>query len=189
MIPYIGCVSKEDAHLLARLAAESHRILEFGSGASTQIFAAYTPGHVYSVETDDAWIVKTRGHLDGFGTTEKVSFHRAEAFEPGGQYDLVFVDGIDDDRLVRALSAWKCVAWRGVMAFHDTRRTEPHGASERSDIANVASLLQWHSTEIDRIDVNAEDSNTTLVYKRVAPLLYVDWQVTEGRTDAQMGLG
>lgn len=187
MIPYIGCISRQDARLLQNLAWRSQRILEFGSGASTQIFAAYSSGSILSVETHPDWIVKTKLNLDMLGIKKPVAFVDHFVFEPSGTYDLVFVDGIDEFRLPFALMAWPYLTVGGMMAFHDTRRTKPHGPSKTSDVQNVCALIQRFSTEVDRVVLNQDESNTTLVTKR-SPLLYEDWQKIEGRTDAQMGL-
>lgn len=190
MIPYIGCISREDADVLEMLVRTSPRILEFGAGASTQIFAAYSPtGDIHTVETDPEWIAKTAGNLHrlGLNTDRTITWHDWSGFEPAGEYDLIFVDGADDLRLEFAMMTWPYLRVGGTMAFHDTRRTEPHGLAKFSDVQNVCQTIAKYSTEIYRVDFNAHDSNTTLVVKRT-PLLYENWQIAEGRTDAQMGL-
>ena len=186
MIDYIGCVSREDAKVLRLLAEQADRLLEFGSGASTQIFRAYCPGAVYSVETDAAWIAKTLANLRKLNLAG-VDFRLYAEFVPMGTYDVIFVDGVDERRLEFAIAMWPYLDVDGVMAFHDTRRTKPHGLSKTSDVQNVCALLERFSTEISGVSVNDSDSNTTLVFKR-RPLTYVDWQKVEGRTDAEMGL-
>ena len=187
MIPYVGVISREDAELLKSLAENAERILEFGCGASTQIFAAYGKGTVDSVETGWNWIEKTKRNIARLGLPPKVRFHEYASFRPE-RYDLIFDDGADELRLAFAALTFPHLDVGGIMAFHDTRRTKPHGESRTSDVQNVCSILEWHSTEIDSVTMNANNSNTTLIRKR-APLPYVNWQVTEGRTDAQMGLG
>lgn len=198
MIPYIGCVSREDAEVLKMLAECSQSILEFGAGASTQIFAAYGKRSVDTVESDSTWIEKTRETIERLSFVEGCSFpaivtyhHQPRCNELWlwdlGFYDLIFIDCADDLRLPWALASWQFLSVGGTMAFHDTRRTQPHGLAPFSDIQNVCQLLAKYSTEIDGVTLNAGDSNTTLVVKRL-PLLYENWQVAEGRTDAQMGL-
>jgi predicted O-methyltransferase YrrM len=186
VIPYIGCVSREDAEVLRLLAERADRILEFGSGASTQIFRAYCTGAVYSVETDPEWIHRTLRNLHTLGLSG-VEFQMHDCFEPSGEYGVIFIDNADELRVQSALNAWPYLAADGVMAFHDTRRTKAHGLSETSDVQNVCAIIQRFSPEIDSVTLNAMDSNTTLVCKR-EPLLYENWQATEGRTDAEMGL-
>ncbi|MGH6742366.1 MAG: class I SAM-dependent methyltransferase [Bradyrhizobium sp.] len=187
MIEYIGDVSREDAALLRSIAERSSRILEFGCGASTQIFRAYGAGSVESVETDPAWIEKTHRNLRALGLDQPVTVHLYQTFEPAGQYDLIFVDGIDERRQEFALLTWPALTVGGAMCFHDTRRTKPHGPSPTSDVQNVCALIERHSPEIETVFVNRNNSNTTVVMKR-APLLYEDWMQTEDRTPAQMGI-
>lgn len=187
MIAYIGDVSREDAQLLRALAERSDRILEFGCGASTQIFAAYGRGSVDSVETHPQWIAKTRRNLDALNIRKQVIFHEHAAFHPSGEYDLIFVDGLNELRQAFALSTWLALKVGGAMAFHDTRRREPHGASVTSDVQNVCALIERFSPEVDRVALNAGESNTTVVIKR-APLLCVDYNKAEGRTPQQLGI-
>lgn len=63
---YVGDISEADAAVLAELAAESHRILEYGVGASTQVYAqAAAPGTaIVSLNRDTHWIDRTRVLLD-----------------------------------------------------------------------------------------------------------------------------
>jgi predicted O-methyltransferase YrrM len=187
MIPYIGCVSREDATLLQSLAERADRILEFGSGASTQIFAEYGRGTVDSVETDPAWVERTKRNLAILDIKGPVTFHDARSFKPRGAWDLIFVDCVDDMRESAALMSWPHLAVGGVICFHDTRRTVPHGTCETSDVQHVCAVVAAFSPEIASVILNQNDSNTTVITKRL-PLLYENWQVSEGRTDAQMGL-
>lgn len=189
MIPYVGDLSRNDAALLKELAEQAHRILEFGAGASTQIFAAYGEGLVHSVETDPAWIRKTERNLDRLYRAIKLRPVRffSYVFEPEGPYDLIFVDGVDELRQAFAVRTWPHLAVGGTMAFHDTRRRGPHGVSATSDMQNVCALVLHFLPEIDSVLVNTCESNTTLVRKRV-PLLLEDWNIVEGRTPEQIGL-
>lgn len=192
MIDYVGDLSRRDAELLRELAQRSPRILEFGAGASTQIFAAYGRGIVESVDTDPTWIERTKRNLTALGLiapnlSRPFVFHRFEQFRPTPPYDLIFVDGVDELRAAFAFLTWPALAVGGVMAFHDTRRTAPHGASLTSDVQNVCALIERHSPEIDGVVLNQHDSNTTVVTKR-APLALEDWNAIEGRTLAQIGL-
>lgn len=194
MIPYIGDVSRHDAELLASLARHSSRILEFGVGASTQIFAAYGRDEVHSVDTSMEWIQKTIRNLDKLDHSylpsfkcKRVAFHAYTAFVPTGVYDLVFVDGLNELRLPFALKVWPFLGVGGRMAFHDTRRTEPYGKAKLSDVQHVCAVLLQHWREVRTVEVNMLDSNTTVVTKR-APLLLEDYNKIEGRTRAQLGL-
>ena len=187
MIDYVGDLSRRDAELLCALAKRAERILEFGAGASTQIFAAYGRGGICCVETDPAWIVKTRRNLARLEIEHRVAFHRFDAFRLSGSYDLVFVDGVDELRAHFAFLAWPALTVGGAMCFHDTRRTVPHGFSKTTDIQNALAVVERHSPEVDRMVLNQDDSNITVVVKR-APLLVEDWNVVERRTPKQIGL-
>jgi predicted O-methyltransferase YrrM len=187
MIPYIGDVSRADAELLRKLAERAPRILEFGSGASTQIFAAYGIGTVVSVETDDAWILKTRENLCALGIPlHRVSFRRYGE-QIGGEFDMIFVDGIDELRLPFALEMWQRLAIDGAMCLHDTRRSKPHGKAKLTDAQNACAIVEKHFLEIECVEVNRDGSNITAIWKR-EPVEYVHWGKAEGRTPQQMGL-
>jgi predicted O-methyltransferase YrrM len=187
MIHYIGDLSRRDAELLRVLAVKADRILEFGAGASTQIFAAYGRGTVETVETDLEWIEKTHRNFLAIGIERTITFHIWQAFVPVGPYSLIFVDGIDELRREFAFKTWPTLAIGGVMCFHDTRRTAPHGASKTSDIQNALAIAETFSPEVDRVVLNQADSNITVVTKR-APLLLEDWNAIEGRTAAMIGI-
>lgn len=187
MIDYVGDLSRNDAVLLRSLAERSARILEFGCGASTQIFAAYGCGSVDSVETHPEWIEKTRRNLARLAIDKPVTFHSYARFTPVPHYDMIFVDGIDELRLPFALLTWTSLAVGGAVCFHDTRRTTPHGDSMMSDIANVCVIVERHALEVDRVVLNQDDSNVTVVTKR-EPLLLQDWNAAEERTPEQIGI-
>jgi predicted O-methyltransferase YrrM len=187
MIPYVGDLSRADAELLRSLACRSTRILEFGAGASTQIFATYGSGVVYSVEMDPAWIERTARNLKALRVRQRVDFRGPHDALPFGSFDLIFIDSTDELRAGFAFCSWKMLAVGGKMCFHDTRRTKPHGASTTTDVQNVCAIIERHSSEIDSVVLNQRDSNITVVTKRAA-LLYEDWNVAEERTLEQIGL-
>lgn len=185
MIDYVGDLSRNDAALLRDLGSESTCALEFGAGASTQILAHYC-GKVDCVETDARWIDKTAARLAALGIADRVAFH------PFGQmpikaYDIIFVDGADELRRRFALMAWECLALDGLMIFHDTRRTTTHGMSGTTDMQNALAVIALNAFEISRVEFNWQDSNCTVIWKR-EPLPYVDWNIAEGRSLAQIGL-
>lgn len=186
MIDYVGDVSRADAHLLAVLAMKADRILEFGSGASTQILAAYGLGSVHSVDTETRWIAKTLANLKRLGLGG-VQFHSYEGFEPQGTFDLCFVDGLNELRLPFALKAWPALAVGGALCFHDTRRTEPYGKSPVSDTQMVCRVLERYFLEVASVEPNRDGSNITVITKR-APLVLEDYNRIECRTAAQLGL-
>jgi len=75
---YVGDLSREDSEMLAALAREARRILEYGVGASTQIFAqSAAPGtDVLSLDTEDYWIHRTRAILEEMVPGHGVRLHR-----------------------------------------------------------------------------------------------------------------
>lgn len=184
---YVGDLSREDAQLLARLARESSRILEFGVGGSTQIFAQAAPAHarIVSLETEALWISKTEAVLEALGRRSMVEFRRyanwAGAISTGpAEYDLIFDDGIADLRLEFARKAWPCLKIGGALLFHDTRR--------RTDARNLFDFCAEHYLEVESVAVNAGSSNLSVVRKKIAQP-YVDWNKAEGRTKPMMGYG
>ncbi len=52
----------------------------------------------------------------------------------------------------------------------------------------MLAIVDRHSTEVDRVVLNQDDSNISVVTKRL-PLIYEDWNQVEGRTPAQIGIG
>lgn len=187
MIPYIGDISIADAKLLAHLAWQSESILEFGCGASTQIFAYYGRGVVVSVDTEQVWIDRTKANVDRLAPDSSVEFVLYEKFTPIIGYDLIFVDGLNELRLPFAVMTWPALRVGGVMCFHDTRRTVPYGKANISDVEMVAEMVETFSMEIDTIAMNADNSNTTVIRKR-ARLYLEDWAKIEGRTPEQLGI-
>lgn len=187
MIPYVGDLSRLDAELLRRLAERSDRVLEFGCGASTQIFAAYARGTVDSVDTEAIWIERTKRQLQALEIPRAVTFHPYQAFTVSGAYDLIFVDGLNELRLPFALMTWPALAVGGAMSVHDTRRTRPYGKAALSDVQCVCAILEAHALEIDTVAMNQANSNTTVIVKRLL-LAYEDYNAIEGRTPRQLGL-
>ena len=188
MIDYIGDLSRRDAELLREFAQQSDRILEFGVGASTQIFAAYGRGSVDAVDTEAVWITKTQQNIAALDvSTRPVTFYGYASFAPVGPYNLIFVDGANEFRLPFAVLAWPTLAIGGSILLHDTRRREPYGKAKTSDVQHVAALIERFSAEIDWVVLNQGNSNTTVIRKRAA-LVLEDYNKLEGRTPAQLGL-
>lgn len=179
VIDYIGDISKADALVLKELAETHTAILEFGPGASTQVLAAYTSGHITSVETEEEWIEKAKANLMRLGLREPRFILYEEFMEcPGGPYDLVFDDGVTGYRLDFALLAWKQLKYGGSLCLHDTRTTR--------EVKNVAELLVAYSAEIHSMTVNKDHSNITVIRKK-PPEHYENWNLIEGREPWQIG--
>ena len=194
MINYIGDLSRADAELLRVFAEKADRILEFGVGASTQIFAAYARcGPVHSVETDPTWIEKTQRNLIRLdeaqpGAIKPVLFYLYESYRLSWGFDLIFIDGVDELRQDFALLTWAALEPGGAMLFHDTRRSIPHGDSPTTDLQNALAVVDRFALEVDRVLLNHADSNITIVRKRLVPLVLEDWNEVEGRALEQIGL-
>ena len=179
---YIGDISREDAEVLSRYAAGARRILEFGAGASTQVLAQSAPegAEIVTVETDAAWVERTRRNLKLLGVAREVTFLPYRGFwrELQGTFDFIFDDGIDRRRGEFAEHAWPLLAVGGAMLFHDTRRP----ADARVALRHVERVF----LEVASVHLNAEGSNITVVRKQ-APLQYVDWNVVERRARWEYG--
>ena len=171
LIKFIGDLSIEDAWSLADMA-QGRRVLEFGSGGSTQIFAQVAK-LVTSVETDPTWIARTKDNLALLGEHAPVEFVPFDLFTCRAEYDVIFVDGVPDKRLEFAQATWPCLSKGGSMIFHDTRRFEY--------FREAAWVMQLHFSEISTVLINENDSNLTLIGKRDEPLHYVNWNDVEGK--------
>lgn len=168
---FVGDLSLEDANYLAGLAKLSPRILEFGVGGSTMIFAQSFPQKLVSVETDQSWIDRTSLRMRQIEKKTSPEFHLWPRW-PKEQFDLIFVDGVDAHRREFALDTWDSLSENGVMVFHDTRRLQ--------DFQNAAYLAQLHHNSICRIEVNAHQSNLTAIFKQPHQP-YINWNYSEGK--------
>lgn len=179
-IKFIGDLSLQDADLLAKLGKQSKNILEFGVGGSTQIFCQCGPDKLISLETDLSWINMTTERLEQL-VVDKSMYSILEYSElPNitGNFDLVFVDGIDSLRLDFAIKSWAMLKIGGVMVFHDTRRSK--------DFLNVTNLLKQIFLEVSKIDINVDNSNMTLIHKQPVQE-YVNWNRTENKKSYTYG--
>jgi len=181
MIVYIGDISKQDAVVLKEMAEQHERILEFGSGASTQVLAAYTEGELTSIDTEKEWIRRTQKNLEFLEIKKDVRFSSLEDFKPEGEYDFIFDDGLMNLRGTFAIEHWKYLKPGGLFAFHDTRRAK--------NIVFLCGLLQHCFLEVEAISFNHLDSNITLIKKRKVPLVYENWNQAENKKRWQYGHG
>jgi predicted O-methyltransferase YrrM len=176
LILYVGDLSKADARLLVDVARASRRILEFGVGGSTMLFAQAMPrdGVFVSVDTDPGWIERTRSKLVLLKSAISPKFLVSHTPPAGlGPFDFVFVDGADPFRLSFAVAAWPLLAPGAAMGFHDTRR--------QGDVDNVQALVRANFEEVGDVLFNANDSNITLVRKRLKLARYENWHDVEGK--------
>jgi predicted O-methyltransferase YrrM len=170
-IKFIGDLSKQDAAVLEFHARASKSILEFGAGGSTQIFSQCCPETLVSVETSGVWIEVTNRRIEELVVPHTMPVWAPYGAHPNKQYDLIFVDGIDEKRFDFALSTWKLLNSGGVMLFHDTRR-------ER-DARNVLNTASTYFSEVRSVSLNIDGSNTSVIRKG-DPLPYVNWNHVEG---------
>ncbi len=164
---YVGDLSRNDASLLAELAAKALGILEYGVGASTQVFAQAARGDaaIVGLDRDAHWIDRTRTLLEEVAPNHGVRLIRFERLSilddfTDDSFDLVFDDGEDDLRLEFGLAAWRLLKSGGRLVLHDTRRPR--------DAGNALALVFRHFREIQRVDLNACDSNLTIIHKSAA---------------------
>lgn len=173
--PYDYCVGNIDPidfQAIAKLARNAHRILEFGSGGSTQLLAMFSPpdAHVWSVDTDKAWQGRTSENLAKQGARERVDFLEykrwkhdlCEALGPRPWFDLIFVDGLESERAVFANESWPLLMPTGVCAWHDCRWGQITGAA--------LQLCANNFLELERIDVGMDNSNVLAIHKK--PLMH-----------------
>lgn len=173
-LEFVGDLSNQDARDLAALGSVSARILEFGVGGSTQIFAQCKPVKLVCVETDPKWVAKTQSNLNliSHGDWTAPEFVPYDLFKVEGSFDLIFVDGVPNKRLEFAMKAWPLLHSGGYMVFHDTRHF--HYFKE------AAWVMQSFFGEIRNVCINLDESNLTIIEK--GPLLtYENWNYTEGK--------
>jgi hypothetical protein len=194
---YIGDLSKYDYELLKNLSSNSTDILEFGVGASTQILRNFSEGNLTSVETSIFWVDITKKNLQYLNIVKNVNFLLYEDFNPKSeQYDLIFNDGVDSLRDEFAMKVWKNLKIGGIIAYHDTRR--------QKDIENIIKLVNNFKDEIEFVSFNKDNSNITLIKKKVkndvvfndyidvGKILrespYYDWNDVEGKIRLKYGI-
>lgn len=184
---YIGDLSRADAAVLADFASKATvGILEFGVGASTQIFGSYASVKVVSVDSSKEWIRRTINNFALLGIPDTIEYHDFFQFLKNKGvfktippvYDLIFNDGDPFYRLQFAQLAWGLLAEGGNLLFHDTRKLE--------HVKDVARFFSENARTIGNIQTNVADSNITVI-RKCAALPYEDWNVAEGRQQWEFG--
>lgn len=182
---FVGDLSSQDAKVLEAFGRASLSILEFGCGGSTQILAqSLQPGaRLVSVETDPAWIDRTRRNLQVLELPEDVCrFLPYEDWRQAcedRQFDFVFVDGVDGERAPFARAAFPLLQVGGWILFHDTRR--------RRDLRNLVELIMEYHTQVGDVRINFDRSNLS-GFRRQPPQPYENWNVTEHRSAWMEGI-
>jgi predicted O-methyltransferase YrrM len=173
---YVGDLSKADARLLVDIAKSHQRILEFGVGGSTMLFAQAMAanGELACVDTDPSWIDRTMKKIADLGVS-RPKFFCGSAPEPHWieKPSFVFIDGADQYRRSFALAAWPMLVPGGSIGFHDTRRL--------GDVENVQALIRANFEEVGIVVFNAGESNITVVHKRTQSAYYENWHDVEGK--------
>lgn len=182
---FVGDLSRADAAYLSRVARSCVRVLEHGAGGSTQIFAQSVPagiGRVWSVEPDPRWREATAARVEELlGDTIAGRCDLSIAIPQDWDWcDLVFVDGPAQHRLSFASVAWPILKVGGLLLWHDGRR-------ER-DWDQIAHFLCGVHAEVEVVQVCPDATNMIAIRKR-APVLYQDWNVSEGKPEWQIGRG
>ena len=173
----IGDLSRADISVLHRFGNKSKRILEFGAGGSTHIFSqCVAPEHIVSVETAQEWIDITQRRMATLENPKPVHFidYNIHALQDthGSNWDLIFIDGMDNLRHHSAHRTWADLNIGGVMMFHDTRREQ--------DIKNAMSIVSTYYNEIESVLCNYAGSNITVITKKKYEP-WENWNHTEGK--------
>lgn len=151
----VGELSALDVGVLINLARQSHRVLEFGAGGSTTIWAQFCPpvSEVVSVETAPEWTHRTMDMLAKLDCASEVGFllidDWREHVRPRSWYDLIFIDGASE-RIGVSEATWPLLMPGGKMVWHDTHGP-PLGAM-------VFEWMAKHNLEIG--DVHCESALT-----------------------------
>jgi predicted O-methyltransferase YrrM len=203
----VGELPDLDVSTLVDLARVSHRVLEFGCGGSTTIWAQFCPpdARIVSVEHVEAWRKHTSdmcrrlgAHLD-----PKIIPYTGRPLLPTAMtavsplpdawreylpelpwFDLVFVDSgtweTDDHeglRIQLAEKAWPLLMPGGQIVFHDTHRPDY--------IAKVFHFLAPRALEVAAVrSVNAITIATKGVLRRIG-----NTEAFEGRMPWESGHG
>ena len=160
----VGELGRSDIQVLAEHAQRSHRILEFGCGGSTMLFAQFSPpgSRIVSLDTERGWIDRTRD------TLKKLDANRVEFLPYAGWtgrvegwpwFDLVFVDGLESERLNFAVESWKMLQPGGVMIWHDTRWSQI--------MEMILRHIGAHFQSVSRLDLGPGRSNCAIITKKV----------------------
>jgi predicted O-methyltransferase YrrM len=160
----VGELGRHDIQVLADLARTSTRILEFGCGGSTLLFAqfAHHMARLISVDTEPSWMDKTEEKLKLLGA-DRVRFLEYDGWEHSvghwPWFDLVFVDGLESKRLEFAETAWRMLQPGGTMAWHDGRWPQI--------VSMALTLVGRHFQQVDTVQLGVLRSNVLTIRKKV----------------------
>ena len=186
MVKFVGDLSKYDAAVLEKYGKWAGHILEFGMGGSTQILAQGISGgpndRLWSMDTDPQWIARTKLNLDLLGVPEGryklMDYDLSLEGCDGNMFDLIFDDGVDDERFNFGICTFKRLKLGGWFLMHDTRR--------RGDLRNFLDLVLAYKDEIGDVRINMDHSNIS-GFQRKSPEPHYDWNKDEHREPWQTG--
>lgn len=169
---YIGDLSRQDVDVLIKYSKDKD-VLEFGVGASTQVFLQTPVRTLISLETEQKWIditIQNIRELNILGAPDLRLWNNKESIS--GEFDIIFNDGVKDLRLEFAFWSWSLLKVGGYLICHDSRRDK--------DRDNVLEILKNFWYEIESITVSEQNSNVTII-KKCTPVIYKNWNIEENK--------
>lgn len=171
-----GDLSRLDAAVLIELCDNKH-VIEFGVGGSTLLIARVAKS-LHSWDTSTEWLKRTAARLEKLRPeltcTPQLSLTDG-CPDDIPDCDVLFVDGRGEDRFKWLRFFPKCK----ILICHDSLGdTGGHGPT----IYHVMAALFGDRTCVellDRADYHYRDSNMAVIYRRISPLVYKNWNVTE----------
>jgi len=163
-----GDLSRSDVINLCRLC-DGKRVVEFGMGGSTLLLARCC-ATLDSYDTSEEWYNRI---------TAKVSQIPNKTCEPkltlGEQVpedipscDVLWIDGCDAHR---GLWLEKFFDKAPLIIVHDGRRPW--------DVSQVFEVVRPNFSRVKTLHINYDESNLLLIEKRLSPLEWENWNVTE----------
>lgn len=145
--PYLPWVPFPVIARFRKILSPQSRVLEFGSGRSTQWLAAHA-GSVVSIESDREWHAKMSTVMDASGVGNvDYRLRQGEGYfdlsDVEGEFDLVIVDGIERDRCIEA--ALGRVAPGGYLYLDNTDKdmTIPGGDLRLAELRLHKAAVAW----------------------------------------------
>jgi len=181
--PYIfnikGALSRADAVVLNLVASKSRCVFEFGVGGSTMILGSSIQGKLFSFETNNNWINKTKANLElcksDLMTTPKILKSNYEDEVITKMYkeempDLIFIDCLGSERPRVFKTLFEIAAPGTKFMLHDCRAAQARGIA--------SEVLLRVENDVRSIESSYLDSNMVIIEKSY-PRLQVNWSVTE----------
>lgn len=177
-LKWVGKLSLQDADILAGLGKKATSILETGMGASTLIFSQVCKD-VTSIESNPKWLELTKKRLEHLGTINNVKLlSEIDPVLKYEEYDLVFIDCLEETRFENAKKAWENLKPGGILLFHDTNR------QNYLRLAFTFIFTSYREVDYALVNLQASDgnsSNTTLIKKVSKGFKEQNWKFKEGK--------